>query len=129
MLKIKNFLQDIGFKVDPPTLLQDNKSPIALVERGRPASNQTKHIAVKFFFVFDFLNQQTIKIEYCPTQDMLANILTKPLQGNQFVKMRDMLLGLWIEGSVADVVENYDVSDTTNEPSTLASPSPADTRM
>ncbi len=46
---------------------------------------------------------------------MLADILTKPLQGHQFIKLRDMLLGIWIEGSVADVVENYGVSDTTNE--------------
>ena len=32
-------------------------------------------------------------IEYCPTLDMIADILTKPLQGSLFEKLRDLLLG------------------------------------
>ena len=107
VLKIKNFLEDIGLEVKSPTLFQDNQSTIALIKRGRPASNQTKHIAIKFFFVSDLLNQQTINIEFSQSENMLADILTKPLQGNQFVKLRDMILGLWIEGSVADVADYH----------------------
>ena len=34
-----------------------------------------------------------MKIEHIPTHDMIADIFTKPLQGSQFTKLRDMLLG------------------------------------
>jgi len=30
---------------------------------------------------------------YCPTEEMLANFFTKPLQGSLFRKFRDVLLG------------------------------------
>ena len=31
---------------------------------------------------------------YCPTDDMIADVLTKPLQGAKFHKLRRLLLGL-----------------------------------
>ena len=31
---------------------------------------------------------------YCPTGDMIADFFTKPLQGAQFVKFRDAVLGI-----------------------------------
>ena len=34
-----------------------------------------------------------MKVEHCPTLDMVADILTKPLQGDLFRKLRDLLLG------------------------------------
>jgi hypothetical protein len=34
-----------------------------------------------------------ISIRHCPTAEMLADFLTKPLQGNLFRKFRDVLLG------------------------------------
>ena len=33
-----------------------------------------------------------IKIHYLPTSDMIADVLTKPLQGELFRKLRDKLL-------------------------------------
>jgi len=34
-----------------------------------------------------------ISIEHCPTDEMLADFFTKPLQGNLFRKFRAVLLG------------------------------------
>ena len=105
VLKIKSILNEMGFNVPPPVLMQDNKSTIILLERGRPASSQTRHIGIKFFFTSDLLSRKEITIQYCPTEDMIADLLTKPLQGNQFIKLRNWLLGIAsdpVEGSVAD---------------------------
>jgi hypothetical protein len=35
----------------------------------------------------------TVKVEHCPTVDMISDILTKLLQGELFKKLRDLLLG------------------------------------
>ena len=45
------------------------------------------------FFVKQYLDDGVMKIEHCPTKEMLADILTKPLVGEHFRILRDMLLG------------------------------------
>ena len=39
------------------------------------------------------LENGEMKIKYCPTDEMVADILTKPLQGSQFIKLSRKLLG------------------------------------
>ena len=41
----------------------------------------------------DKLKQEKISIEYCPTELMLADFFTKPLQGNLFRKFRAVIMG------------------------------------
>ena len=42
---------------------------------------------------FGLLNSEKIQVEYCPTEMMLADFFTKPLQGALFRKFRDVVLG------------------------------------
>ncbi len=91
---MRNFLIEIGYSLDAATVFQDNQSTMKLIERGRPASERTRHVAIRFFFIKDRVDSKEIKMEYCPTSDMVADILTKPLQGAQFYKLRDKLLNV-----------------------------------
>ena len=34
-----------------------------------------------------------LTIEWCPTKQMVADFMTKPLQGNQFRHLRDYIMG------------------------------------
>ena len=76
----------------PATVYQDNMSTIASVKNGKSNSDRTRHIAIRFFFISDRVTSKEINVEYMPTGEMLADILTKPLQGALFVKLRDKLL-------------------------------------
>ena len=62
---------------------------------GKSISNRTRHIKVKYFFVKQFLDNGEFILEYCPTQEMIADVLTliKPLQAELFRELRDYLLG------------------------------------
>jgi hypothetical protein len=51
-------------------------------------------VAIRYFFVKDRLDSCEVEIEYLPTGDMRADIMTKPLQGDLFRKMRAELLGI-----------------------------------
>jgi hypothetical protein len=86
------FLEEQGYAVGAAKVYQDNMSTIALVKNGKSNSNRTRHIAVRFFFVADRVKSKEINIEYMPTGEMLADILTKPLQGALFKKLRNQLL-------------------------------------
>ena len=88
----RNFLLEQGYEIGPATIYQDNTSAIALVKNGQSNSHRTRHIAIRYFFIKDRVNSGEIRIEYMRTGEMLADILTKPLQGELFRRLRDELL-------------------------------------
>jgi hypothetical protein len=90
----KNFIESQGYYDSIPKLFQDNQSTIAMIQNGRPVSEATRHIHIRFFFVHDRVMKGEINLQYIETGSMLADIFTKPLQGELFTKMRDRLLGL-----------------------------------
>jgi len=92
----RNFLIAQGHGLGAATVYQDNMSTISMVANGKSNSARTRHIAIRFFFVTDRVKNGEIKIEYMSTGNMLADILTKPLQGELFLRLRRMLLN-WEE--------------------------------
>ncbi len=94
MLWTLYFLEAQGYKIKDNILYQDNKSSILLETNGRKSSGKrTRHINVRYFFIADRVKSKEIRIEYCPTGDMVADYFTKPLQGALFTKFRDMIMG------------------------------------
>jgi hypothetical protein len=89
-----NFLESLGYSVRPGTLFQDNMSTMHLAKNGRSNSDRTKHIKIRYFFVKQYLDSGEFELVHCPTDIMVADILTKPLQGDTFRRLRDMLLGI-----------------------------------
>jgi hypothetical protein len=89
------FLKAQGYNVGPAMVAQDNKSSILLEMNGMKSSTKrTRHINVRYYFVTDRINKGDMIMEYCPTADMISDILTKPLQGSPFRKLRALLLNL-----------------------------------
>ena len=75
-------------------LLQDNRSSILLEQNGRASSGKrTRHINIRYFFIMDRVNMKEISIDWCPTKKMVAEYMTKPLQGSLFRELRDYIMG------------------------------------
>jgi hypothetical protein len=62
----------------PTTLFSDSKSAIALAHDGHYHA-RTKHIDIRYHFIRYIIEAGTIKLVYCPTNDMTADVLTKAL--------------------------------------------------
>ena len=88
---LRTFLTAQGYALPPAVLYQDNQGTIALCERGG-AGHRTKHVKIRNFWVKERIDDGDIVVEYMPTESMLADVLTKPLQGAQFAKLRDALV-------------------------------------
>jgi hypothetical protein len=89
------FMKAQGIKVRHSILYQENKSAILLVENGRASSSKrTKHIEIRYYYVADQIAKGDLSIVWCPMDQMIADFLTKPLQGKVFVQFRDLLMGL-----------------------------------
>jgi hypothetical protein len=92
-LHIRNFVIAQGYDVGPLILYQDNMSCMALMKRGSPTSERSRHIAIRHFWLTERVADKEIIIEHLGTEKMFANILTKPLQGKQFLVERFDLTG------------------------------------
>ena len=89
-------------------LLQDNTSAILLEKFGkRSSTKRTRHLSIKYHYVTSKLNDQTITaVTYQPTKEMVADYLSKPLQGSLFRKHRNAILGI-TERDKAEALERY----------------------
>ena len=76
----------------PTTLYGDNQSAIAL-SRDHQYHARTKHIDIRFHFIRWIVAEGKIKLVYCPTEDMVADTLTKALPSPK-VKFFASSLGL-----------------------------------
>ena len=66
-----------------------------LSKNGKASSSKrTRHIDIRYFFITDRVANKEIEIIYCPTGDMCADLLTKPLQGSLFKKFRDNIMNI-----------------------------------
>jgi hypothetical protein len=90
----KMFLGSQGYEVQENLLLQDNQSAMKLETNGRASCGQkSRHIDIRYFFMKDRIKTENITIVYCPTEEMLADFFTKPLQGSLFDKFKRVLMG------------------------------------
>ena len=92
-LYVRNFLIAQGYAMGPVVAYQDNTSCMALVKRGRSGAERTRHIAIRNFWVHERVNVGEMELEHKATKEMYANMLTKPLQGAQFLYERECLTG------------------------------------
>lgn len=63
---------------EPTTLFSDSQSAIALTKDGHFHA-RTKHIDIRYHFIRYIVEAGSIKLIYCPTNDMTADTLTKAL--------------------------------------------------
>jgi len=93
VLWTRQFLEAQGYKIKTNIVYQDNMSTLSLAKNGYVSSSKcTKHIKAKYFFVRHFHNTGELDLQYCPTETMWADVLTKPLQGAKFRLMRAFLM-------------------------------------
>ncbi len=68
---------------------EDNQSAIARAQNPQ-FHGRSKHIAIKHLFVREQVSAGTVRLEYCHTEDMIADMLTKGLSCSIFGIMREL---------------------------------------
>ena len=88
VLWTKQFLEEQGCLDTPTVVYQDNTSSILLERNGRSSSTKrTKHMHIHYFYVTEQVQNKTIHVAHCPTEEMVADFFTKPLQGSLFCRI------------------------------------------
>ena len=69
---------------------EDNQGAIALSKNPKYHS-RTKHIDIKHHFIRDKFPKKEVVLDYCPTEEMLAALLTKLLGKTIFPRFRELM--------------------------------------
>ena len=88
------FLEAQGMEISDNVVYQDNQSAILLERNGKRSSGRrTRHIHIRYFSITDKIKNKELRVEHCPTDDMVGDFCTKPLNGSKFRRFRDIILG------------------------------------
>jgi len=95
ILWTRYFLEEQGYVIRDSIVGQDNQSAMLLENNGLASSGKrTRHINVRYFFVKDQIESGDMHVAYCPTEWMIADFFTKPLQGIALLKFRNLILNI-----------------------------------
>ena len=72
---------------------EDNFACIEVAQSDHKIRPRTKHIFVRLFHFRDHVENGLIKIENVPSKYQLADIFTKPLPRDQYMCLRDQIMG------------------------------------
>ena len=87
---MKQTFRDYGIKLDQIPILCDNTSAINL-SKNPIQHSRTKHIEIRHHFLRDHVQKGDVVIKFVSTENQLANIFTKPLSEEHFIKIRHEL--------------------------------------
>ena len=82
ILWCRDILEDLGYPQQRINMYEDNKSCITMLQQEpRNFHTKSRHVRVKWAFFREEYEKRTVKLRYCPTDKMVADLLTKPLGG------------------------------------------------
>jgi hypothetical protein len=90
LLWMRQTLRDFGYNLSRVPLLYDNESATRLADNPVEHS-RTKHIDIRHHFLRDHQQIGDINIYHISTENQLADIFTKPLDGKRFWRLRSEL--------------------------------------
>jgi hypothetical protein len=85
------FLEELGYEIQDPILLYgDNHGTMKLV-LNPVTRRRSKHIPIRYHAIRGYIKNQQLEVISMPTEDMLANGLTKPFEQ---IKLTNFVSGL-----------------------------------
>mgnify|MGYP006243292317 CR=1 FL=1 len=90
----RNILEELDLRQQAPTLLyEDNQPCLRTATNNGAEQKRSKSFDLQWFTLKDRIIDNTIRMKYCKTARMIADIGTKLLPRQQFEFLRDMMNG------------------------------------
>lgn len=90
---IRSLLTGLGFKQPGPTVMHEDNAACVQMSKNPVLHSKTKHIDLHYHFVRERVESGEVRLDWISTEDMIADLLTKALLPNVFMRLRDALFG------------------------------------
>ena len=91
---VRQLLFELGLPPSGPTVLNVDNSGAIELSRDRKSCNRSRHVDRRFFKVRELECEGIVTVKHVPTDDNVADILTKALPIDAFSRHRAALLNL-----------------------------------
>lgn len=89
LIWIISLTEDLGLEQKLPIkIMEDNQSAIK-ISQSEKHNSRVKHIDVKYHYIRELQKQNIVEVDYCPSQQMISDMLTKPLPKPSFEMHRN----------------------------------------
>ncbi|MFZ7115272.1 MAG: reverse transcriptase domain-containing protein [Bacteroidota bacterium] len=93
IVHLRYLLNELGFQQKEPTVLyNDNQTAIGWVNNKESRTIAMKHINIKFQYTKELVKMNVLKVQYCETGELTADVLTKPCSKAIHKKLTKYLL-------------------------------------
>ena len=85
---LRQLFSDLQSEPCGPTVLHEDNQAAICLSKNPQGHGKSKHIEIKYHFIREQVKNGAIKLQYCQTSDMVADVLTKGLAKDKFEKLR-----------------------------------------
>ena len=110
---IQSLCSEMGIKTGPIDLCVDNQGAIFLA--SNPAQeHRSKHIDIKYHHIREAVNEGKVRLTFVPTNEQIADVLTKNLSFDKLKFFRKKL-GLYLDEDKVDLNKTFNKAVAKNE--------------
>ena len=88
---LKHLLKRMKEEVNKPVILYCENTSAINISKNPVMHAKTKHIAIKYHYVRDLVEDKKVKMEYIHTKEQIVDIFTKPLPKDAYEYLRGKL--------------------------------------
>ena len=92
LIWIKNVVQEMGLKITMPLMVYEDNQTCCKLAKHPISSKRTKHMDIRHAWIREHIDDGMVQVKWIPTQDQLADILTKGLSRPTFEALRRQIM-------------------------------------
>jgi KUP system potassium uptake protein len=89
---LRQMLSELGYPQQHATPIGEDSHACIFIATTASTSSMTKHLDIRLHFVRDARQGGLVKIYYVPSNEMLADIFTKPIPNPHFEKIVSVVI-------------------------------------
>jgi hypothetical protein len=86
----RNWMMAQGYRNEPATIYQDNQACIKMT-KSLVCGSKSRHIKIEHHYIRELVDSKQVVVVYCPTSEMVADLLTKNLPKPVFEYLRNVM--------------------------------------
>ena len=90
---VRSLLHDMHLAPDTPVVVHEDNQGALRIATNAETSSRSKHFNVAYHYTRELIQNNTIKLQYCPTEKMIADGFTKQIPAPRAIQHRNSIFG------------------------------------